>query len=146
MPKMDGYEATANIRKIPELKSLPIIAMTAHAMKGDEEKCLEAGMDAYISKPINQDRLFQAIWRSIQSEKGLPDDKKAAVDPAQVTPLLKQLADALDLADPEEINIHFKAIKEHLDFSTFKELENRLNDYDYDSALKTINRILNIEY
>ena len=72
MPKMDGYEATANIRKIPELKSLPIIAMTAHAMKGDEEKCLEAGMDAYISKPINQDRLFQAIWRSIKIE-GLRD-------------------------------------------------------------------------
>jgi len=78
MPKMDGYEATANIRKIPELKSLPIIAMTAHAMKGDEEKCLEAGMDAYISKPINQDRLFQAIWKLIESGKGLPDDKKAA--------------------------------------------------------------------
>ena len=146
MPKMDGYEATANIRKIPELKSLPIIAMTAHAMKGDEEKCLEAGMDAYISKPINQDRLFQEIWKSIKSEKGLPDDKEAGpVDPAQVIPLLKQLAHALDLADPEEINIHFKAIKEHLDFSTFKELENRLNDYDYDSALKTINRRLKIE-
>ncbi|MEA3280388.1 MAG: response regulator, partial [Thermodesulfobacteriota bacterium] len=77
MPKMDGYEATASIRKIPELKSLPIIAMTAHAMKGDEEKCLKAGMDAYVTKPINQDRLFQAIWRTTNSEKGLPDAKEA---------------------------------------------------------------------
>ena len=284
MPKMDGYEATASIRKIPELKSLPIIAMTAHAMKGDEEKCLEAGMDAYITKPINQDRLFQAIWRTIKSEKGQPDAKEAEtvipekavdtpviaidelpvrlpginiqdalkalnigvdvfkriligflrnnkdvankinnafeekdweslvhlthslkgsagnigavdlqdaafqlekasrkgpanppkrnlvdnmvmalsqvleslqtltdkekrkpldvkagpVDPAQVIPLLKELADALELSDPEEINIYFKAVKEHLDFSTFKELENQINNYDYDRALKVI--------
>ncbi|MDA3835471.1 MAG: response regulator [Spirochaetales bacterium] len=287
MPKMDGYEATAGIRNIPELKSLPIIAMTAHALKGDEEKCLKAGMDAYVSKPINQDRLFQTIWRTIKSEKGLPDDKEAetvipeesvdtlivatgglpaelpginikdtlkalnigadvfkriligffrnnkdttnkiydafkekdsellvqlahslkgsagnigavdlqeaafelekasrkgtanppgknlidnvvkalsqvleslqaladaekgelpdvkaeTVDPAQVIPLLKQLADALELADPEEINIHFKAVKGYLDFSTLKELEAGLNDYDYDNALKSLEEI-----
>jgi hypothetical protein len=76
-------------------------------------------------------------------EKGEPLDVKAApVDPAQVIPLLKQLAHALDLADPEKINIHFKAIKEHLDSSTLKELENRLNDYDYDNALKTLKEIM----
>jgi len=46
------------------------------------------------------------------------------------------------IADPEEINIHFTAIKEHLDISTFKELENRLNDYDYDNALKTLKGIM----
>ena len=55
--------------------------------------------------------------------------------------MLKQLADALELADPEEINIHFKAVKGYLDFSTLKELETRLNDYDYDNALKTLKGI-----
>lgn len=281
MPKMDGYEATANIRKIPELKSLPILAMTAHAMKGDEEKCLKSGMDAYISKPINQDRLFQTIWKTIKSQKGLSDDKEAetviqeapvivtevlpakmpginiqdalkaldigsdvfkriligffrnnrdvpknikdlfdkkdweslmhlahslkgsagnigavdlqeaafqlekasregvpgenladnvvtalnqvleslqpladmgksepldvkagSVDPAKIMPLLKQLGDALELADPEQINISFKAVKKHLDFSTYQELENRLNDYDYGKALKSLEEIV----
>ena len=297
MPEMDGYEATGIIRRDPAVKSLPIIAMTAHAMKGDEEKCLKAGMDAYIAKPINQDRLFQTIWRTIKSQKGLPDDKKAetvvlkeavntpviatedlpaklpginiqdalkaldigadvfkriligflknnkdisnnikdvfdkkdweslvhlahslkgsagniravdlqeaafqlekasrkgaasppeknlvdnvvvalsqvleslqtlvdtekspvcvrrtgrepldvragSVDPAKVIPLLKQLADAIELADPEEININFKAIKKHLDFSTFQELENRLNNYDYGKALKSLEEIV----
>lgn len=68
MPKLNGYEATAKIRKLLDGNAPPIIAMTAHAMKGDEEKCLEAGMDAYIAKPINQDRLFYTLWHQIRSQ------------------------------------------------------------------------------
>ena len=67
MPKMNGYEATKPIRKLPGCDILPIIAMTAHAMKGDEEKCLEAGMDGYVAKPINQDRLFYTLWRRLRN-------------------------------------------------------------------------------
>ncbi|WP_419658937.1 two component system sensor histidine kinase, hybrid [Desulfosarcina variabilis str. Montpellier] len=66
MPEMDGFEATRIIRSTPSVQQIPIIAMTAHAMKGDEEKCLAAGMDGYVSKPINQDRLFHALWRNIK--------------------------------------------------------------------------------
>jgi CheY-like chemotaxis protein len=73
MPKMNGYEATRRIRELPQGASLPIIAMTAHAMKGDEEKCLEAGMDGYIAKPVNQDRLFHSLWRFLKSRKALPE-------------------------------------------------------------------------
>ncbi len=69
MPEMNGYEATRQIRLLPDCGQLPIIAMTAHAMKGDEEKCLEAGMDGYIAKPINQDRLFHAIWRVLHAHR-----------------------------------------------------------------------------
>ena len=63
MPELDGLEATAAIRaKEARLGShVPIIAMTAHAIKGDRERCLEAGMDAYVSKPIHARRLFAAI-------------------------------------------------------------------------------------
>jgi two-component system, sensor histidine kinase and response regulator len=63
MPGMDGLEATAAIReRETETGShLPIIAMTAHAMKGDEERCRAAGMDGYISKPIKPEQLFRAI-------------------------------------------------------------------------------------
>ena len=288
MPKMDGYEATKAIRKDPKVKSIPIIAMTAHAMKGDEEMCLNCGMDAYISKPIRQDRLFSTLCKAIKPEekqkrrgiepKPLPQDKdddrtvKTDILPAKLpginiqnalnalkidsdvfkrilmgflqnnkdaisniknafvtrdwelltnlshslkgsagnigadelheaalnlenasrkgekyppdselidkiesalnqvlhslqslvetpktqrskveqTPLeaerilsiLNQFADALDFADPEEINMHFNILKEHLDRSTLQQLETQINNYDYDKALKSVKELL----
>lgn len=65
MPVMDGFQATAKIRQLADpLKArIPIVAMTAHALKGDQERCVEAGMDAYISKPINSRELIELIER-----------------------------------------------------------------------------------
>jgi CheY-like chemotaxis protein len=57
MPEMDGYEAMKEIRKQDRFKSLPIIALTAKAMKEDEQKCLNAGANVYLSKPVNLDEL-----------------------------------------------------------------------------------------
>jgi CheY-like chemotaxis protein len=63
MPEMDGFEATARIRKPEEGtgKHIPIVAMTAHAMKGDRERCLESGMDSYISKPVRPEELYRVL-------------------------------------------------------------------------------------
>jgi signal transduction histidine kinase/CheY-like chemotaxis protein len=69
MPRMDGFEVTAAIRRY-ELQHgghLPIVAMTAHAMKGDAEQCLAAGMDGYVSKPISAARLFEEIERVLSA-------------------------------------------------------------------------------
>ncbi len=61
MPKMDGYQTTHYIRETLGLTELPIIAMTAHAMKGDREKCIRAGMNDYIAKPINTEMLYTLL-------------------------------------------------------------------------------------
>jgi CheY-like chemotaxis protein len=63
MPEMDGYDATRAIRihELTSKKHIPIVAMTAHAMKGDREKCIEAGMDFYITKPVNPSELYKTI-------------------------------------------------------------------------------------
>jgi len=289
MPKMDGYEATQAIRKDPKVKSIPIIAMTAYAMKGDEEMCLSAGMDAYISKPIRQGRLFMTLCKAIKPEEKQPHDtketepvrqdktaderavtadglpsklpginiqnvlnalnidrnlfkqillgflqnnrdtisnirnsfvnkdweslahvshtlkgsagnigaeklyeaalnletasrkggkyppdsqlidkiesalnqvlqslqslvetpkaqpskaKQTSLEAERFLSMLNQLADALDVADPEEINRHFNSLKEHLDRSTSQQLEIQINNYDYDKALKKVNEIV----
>ncbi len=68
MPEMDGFKATKCIRNDAENRTLPIIALTANAMKGAEEKCLSAGMDGYIGKPINQEKLFRTLWEAIKSK------------------------------------------------------------------------------
>ncbi|MCI0409263.1 MAG: response regulator, partial [Acidobacteria bacterium] len=61
MPEMDGYQTMQEIRKEPRFRLLPILALTAKAMKGDREKCLAAGASDYIAKPVNTDQLLSLL-------------------------------------------------------------------------------------
>jgi PAS domain S-box-containing protein len=82
MPEMDGYEATRRIRELErEGERLPIVAMTASAMKGDREKCLEAGMDDYVSKPVTPESLEAALRRWVGAPAA-PAEKAATASPA----------------------------------------------------------------
>jgi two-component system cell cycle response regulator DivK len=66
MPEMDGYTLTAKIRELPNMGSVPIIALTANVMRGDREKSLEAGCDGYIQKPIDIDTLVVQMERFLR--------------------------------------------------------------------------------
>jgi CheY-like chemotaxis protein len=69
MPEMGGYEATAAIRALAHCRSLPIIALTAHAMQGDRERCLRAGMNDYMTKPVRLETLTQVLSRWLPAGK-----------------------------------------------------------------------------
>src|SRR5262249_15657453 len=64
MPEMDGFETMREIRKMPEFRTLPILALPGKEMKGDREKCLDAGASDYIAKPVNTDQLLSLmrVW------------------------------------------------------------------------------------
>jgi CheY-like chemotaxis protein/HPt (histidine-containing phosphotransfer) domain-containing protein len=83
MPVMDGFEATTEIRKREQAagKHLPIIAMTAHAMKGDRERCLDAGMDGYLSKPFRPNDLFRAVEQFEASKSGAMKGGRRSANP-----------------------------------------------------------------
>jgi len=112
MPVMGGFEATQAIRAREARRSwalnsrwfsIPIIAMTAHAMEGDRMRCIEAGMDEYVSKPIRPPELFAAIERAVKRSRGSDEDTggTAAIAPVPdvLEPDVADLGETLNLLD-----------------------------------------------
>ena len=135
MPLMDGYEATRRIRSLGgEYVDLPIIAMTAYAMSGDREKCLESGMNDYLSKPLNVNDLFQMIETYAEGKK--PDTDVNIMD--ETDHLVKHAAS--DLFDLEkalprfgnDLAAFFELLGEFIDHTkiNIKEIERALISND----------------
>ncbi|MGD8880573.1 MAG: PAS domain S-box protein [Desulfobacterales bacterium] len=100
MPVMDGYTAAREIRNLKsEIRNVPIIAMTAHAMAGDEEKSLQAGMNGHVTKPIDPEQLFSTLQKWIQ-----PADKRTPTQKAEVSATKEALTKALpDVREQPEL-------------------------------------------
>ncbi|NCC34641.1 MAG: response regulator, partial [Chloroflexia bacterium] len=108
MPVMDGFEATRTLREEATLRDLPIIALTAHAISGDRDRCLAAGMNDYISKPIESEQLFQTLMRWVPpgeeadrhllmqtDHQPLPQSRPTGADPSTANPALPDALEGL---------------------------------------------------
>jgi DNA-binding response OmpR family regulator len=98
MPEMDGLTAARTIRAIPEFRELPIVAMTAHAMSGDREMSIAAGMNDHVNKPINLQELYQALLKWV---KPRPGALAAATAAAAAAPAGKPSAKPASKAAPK---------------------------------------------
>ena len=127
MPIMDGFEASARIRSLddPDMRDIPIIAMTANAMAGDRERCLAAGMDDYISKPISTTYLKETIERLARKRGQFG------------TPLVSEFdyAQALRRADPDTISIIAESFIESME-ADFTRMDAALAVLDWPEVMR----------
>ncbi|QGJ71462.1 Hypothetical protein PBC10988_31670 [Planctomycetales bacterium 10988] len=119
MPEMDGLEATEQIRSIErdkQLNRIPIIALTAHTMPGDRDRCIQAGMDAYLAKPIHPHEL-KALLSKVVSKTSIPIDPR---DPGEST----EVATSSDLMMPSDAFLELNTVLARLDgdFELLEEL------------------------
>jgi CheY-like chemotaxis protein len=100
MPEMDGFEATAAIRALPHGGSLPIIALTAHALSGERERCLAGGMNDYVPKPFKAHDLFAAVERAPAAPRSVRavDEESPVLDLASFRATMRE-AGAEDAVD-----------------------------------------------
>lgn len=118
MPEVDGYTATKMIRKLDApLNSVPIIALTAHALLGDKEKCLVAGMNDYISKPVVAKEIVQIIDKYLGIHKNKPQGDKKVVDKA---------SDLFDFDRLNQVSLGDKEFEKDLLGDYFKDAEIKL--------------------
>jgi signal transduction histidine kinase/DNA-binding response OmpR family regulator len=140
MPHMDGFEATAAIRSKQEKtgRRVPIVAMTAHALKGDRQRCLEAGMDDYVSKPIKARLLFDTIVAALATSDSL--EAPSAAPPPQMEGFSwKKALDAMD-EDAEVRQVVMKAAFEEVP-KTMSAVRQAVADNDADALQRAAHQL-----
>ncbi|MCK5852515.1 response regulator [bacterium] len=148
MPVMDGFQATAKIRENPDYTDLPILAMTADAMLGVKEKCLEAGMMDYITKPIDPDLLFKALldWIepgavSASSESGLPKTiSDSDIDIPQLAGINVEEG-LIRVAGNKKLFVKIVKSFYNSNMSFIQELEDAFNSGDKEAAVRAAHTI-----
>jgi len=122
MTEMDGFAATKMIRNLEDSrKNIPVIAITAHALKGDKEKCLEAGMNDYITKPINAKQLSKVLDSWVNLPVGLKVKKQVEIKPQD---------GVFDLQRFTEMSLGDVSFQRELLMDYFEDLDQRLNKLD----------------
>ena len=139
MPEMDGYTSTGHIRN--ELRSkIPIIAMTAHAMEGERDKCIKAGMNDYVSKPINEEMLFQMIHKYlISTTDSIRDSNSKGIE--KINEKMGKVIDlnVVDRYSKGDVEFRRELMKEFIDTvpSAINSLETAIKQSNY-SRIKEI--------
>ncbi|HDD35565.1 MAG TPA: response regulator [Candidatus Desulfofervidus auxilii] len=94
MPKLDGYEATKRLKEDPKTKHIPVIALTAHALKEDKERCLKAGADDYLAKPVTKSKLLRILKKHMETHLAAEEEE----DRIYYINYLKETVHAMDVA------------------------------------------------
>lgn len=135
MPEMDGFTATKQIRNLKDNPSkIPIIAITAHALKGDKEKCLEAGMNDYLTKPINVKQLAKLLDSWVNVDVGLKEKEFVEV---------QQDSGIFDQQRFNEMSLGDVSFQRELLMDYFEDLDQRLNKLDELLEKRELDKVIN---
>ena len=137
MPEMDGYTATRHIRRMERFARLPIVAVTAHALPEDRQRCLDAGMNEHMAKPINPGLLLQTVLPLLQRQAA--PALAPAADPVRLELLLTRLRQLLaedDIEAVDYLGAHRAELMAGLSVGAFLHLEQAINHYEFAVALR----------
>lgn len=138
LPEMDGYQATQNIRMIEgNLKHVPIIAMTANVLNEDKEKCYQAGMDDYLSKPINIKDFYDKLSKYIKLETEADKDSEFKEETSEE--IIKKIMLDLDFSREEAYEIFSKYLE--VMPQNISELQNGLNNENFDIIFQVVHKV-----
>jgi signal transduction histidine kinase/DNA-binding response OmpR family regulator/HPt (histidine-containing phosphotransfer) domain-containing protein len=143
MPVMDGYTATRIVRSDPQFYDLPIIAMTAHAMTGDQEKSLAAGMNDHITKPIDPAQLLATLTKWVSGRRSTPSEEPTVARVREESTVETQ-TDAVKAPLPEHRELGLEAKSEERGMRSEELLPETLPGFDLEEGLRRLqgNRVL----